>query len=205
MCQPGRPAPHGDSQLGSPGLVAFHSTKSSGSCAGFVDFDARADAQVFDLLARQLAVAHELGDAVVHVAIAGGVGIALVDQGLDHRVHARDVVGGTRFHVRLEDVEARLVLVHRGDHALGQRVERLAVFIGAVDDLVVDVGDVAHIGQVVTAETQPAGHQVEGNHAAAVADVAVVVHGHAAHVHAHFVAIERLEDFFGLAECVVDR
>src|SRR3990167_8625548 len=32
MCQPGRPAPQGDSQLGSPGLTPFHSTKSSGSC-----------------------------------------------------------------------------------------------------------------------------------------------------------------------------
>ena len=31
MCQPGRPRPHGESQAGSPGLAAFHSTKSSGS------------------------------------------------------------------------------------------------------------------------------------------------------------------------------
>ena len=31
MCQPGRPGPQGDGQLGSPGLAAFHSAKSSGS------------------------------------------------------------------------------------------------------------------------------------------------------------------------------
>ncbi|MNX70705.1 hypothetical protein D3C86_1019760 [compost metagenome] len=172
---------------------------------GLVDFDARADAQVFDLLARQLAVAHELGDAVVHVAIARGVGVTLVDQGLDHRVHARDVIGGTRLHVRLLDVQARFVFVHRRDHALGQRFERLAVLVGPIDDLVVDVGDVAHVGQVVAAEAQPARHQVERDHAAAVAQVAVVVHGHPADVHAHLVAIERLEDFFALGERVVDR
>ncbi len=29
MCQPGRPAPHGLSQDGSPGLAAFHTAKSS--------------------------------------------------------------------------------------------------------------------------------------------------------------------------------
>jgi len=29
VCQPGRPAPQGASQLGSPGLAFFHSTKSS--------------------------------------------------------------------------------------------------------------------------------------------------------------------------------
>ena len=30
MCQPGRPMPQGDSQAGSPGFCAFHSTKSAG-------------------------------------------------------------------------------------------------------------------------------------------------------------------------------
>ena len=30
VCQPGRPGPHGDSQVGSPGRAFFHRTKSSG-------------------------------------------------------------------------------------------------------------------------------------------------------------------------------
>ena len=30
MCQPGRPGPQGLSQVGSPGLAAFHSAKSAG-------------------------------------------------------------------------------------------------------------------------------------------------------------------------------
>ena len=30
VCQPGRPSPHGDGQLGSPGLAFFHSAKSTG-------------------------------------------------------------------------------------------------------------------------------------------------------------------------------
>ncbi len=30
VCQPGRPGPHGDSQLGSPSLAFFHRAKSSG-------------------------------------------------------------------------------------------------------------------------------------------------------------------------------
>uniref|UniRef100_A0A193SBV1 Uncharacterized protein n=1 Tax=biofilter metagenome TaxID=1070537 RepID=A0A193SBV1_9ZZZZ len=41
---------------------------------GLVDLDTGADLQVFDLLARQLAVADELADAVVHVAVARRVG-----------------------------------------------------------------------------------------------------------------------------------
>ncbi len=55
----------------------------------------------------------------------------------------------------------------------------------ATDDLVVDVGDVADIGDVVAAVAQPALHQVEGHQHAAVADVAVVVNGDAADIHAH--------------------
>ena len=31
MCQPGRPGPQGDPQVGSPGLAAFHNAKSSGT------------------------------------------------------------------------------------------------------------------------------------------------------------------------------
>ncbi len=171
---------------------------------GLFHFDARTDAQVFDLLARQLAVALELADPVVHVAVARRVGVALVDQGLDHRQHARDVVGGTRLLVRLEDVQARFVLVHRIDHARGQGIEAFAVVPRTVDDLVVNVGDVAHIGQLIAAVAQPARDQVEGDHAAPVAQMAVVVHGHAAHVHAHLVAVQRRENLFALAQRVVD-
>ena len=57
MCQPGRPAPHGDGHDGSPGLAAFHSAKSSG--ARFllgVDLDARARLELVERLLRELAV-----------------------------------------------------------------------------------------------------------------------------------------------------
>jgi pyruvate/2-oxoglutarate dehydrogenase complex dihydrolipoamide acyltransferase (E2) component len=119
-------------------------------------------------------------------------------------VHASDMIGGTRLHVRRQNVQPRLVLMHRIDHARGQGIERFAVVTGTVDDLVVDVGDVAHVRQVIAAEAQPARDEVERHHAAAMAKVAVVVHGHPADVHAHLVAIQRLEGFFALGERVVD-
>ncbi|MDT4843544.1 hypothetical protein FQZ97_774780 [compost metagenome] len=171
---------------------------------GLVDLDARTDAQVLDLLARQLAIADEPADPVVDVAIARGIGEALVDQGLDHLVHAGDVAGGARLGIRAQHAQARLVLVHGRDHALDQRLERLAVLVGAADDLVVDVGDVAHVGQVVAALAQPAGDHVERHHHPRMADMAEVIDGHAADVHAHLVADQRLEVFLGLAQRVVD-
>src|SRR5690606_25127426 len=137
-----------------------------------IDLDARPDLQIFYLPARQPAVTHELTDPVIHVAVAWGVGVALIDQGLHHREHAVDVLRGTRLDIRAQHAEARLVLVHGGDHALDQRFERLTVVLGAADDLVVDVGNVAHIGDVIASMAQPARHHVERHHYPRMTDVA---------------------------------
>src|SRR5690606_38512947 len=109
---------------------------------GFVDFDTRTDFQVFDPAPRQLAVAGELADAVVDVAIAGRVSIALVDQRLDHAEHAVDMLGGTRLDIWTQYVQARLVFMHGGDHALDQRFEGLTILLRTADNLVVDVSDI---------------------------------------------------------------
>ena len=55
---------------------------------------------------------------------------------------------------------------------------------GAPDDLVVDVGEVAHEGDVVAAEAQIAVEHVDGDQGARVADVRAVVDGDAAPVDA---------------------
>ncbi|MCY1209951.1 hypothetical protein D9M72_216200 [compost metagenome] len=120
-------------------------------------------------------------------------------------MHASDMVGGTRLDIRTQHAETRLVLMHRRDHALHQRLERFSVLIGATNDLVIDVGDVAHVGKVVATMTQPARHHVEGHHHAGMADVAEVIDRHAADIHAHLVADQRPQRFLGLAEGVVDR
>ena len=171
---------------------------------GLARLDAGTDAQVLDAPPRQLAVAGEAIDPVVDVAIARGIGVALVDQGLDHGVHAVDMIGGARLLVGLANVQPRLVLVHRLDHPRHQVGEGLAVGVGAVDDLVVDVRDVAHVGQVIAAMAQPAGDDIEGHHAAAMAQVAVVIDGHAADVHAHLPRHQRREGFLGLGQGVVE-
>src|SRR3546814_1081451 len=70
----------------------------------------------------------------------------------------------TAYEMRISDWSSDVCSSDLLDHAFGQRIVRLTVFPGTVDDLVFDVGDVAHVGQVITAETQPAGHQVESDH-----------------------------------------
>ncbi|MNR14934.1 hypothetical protein D3C85_1314340 [compost metagenome] len=120
-------------------------------------------------------------------------------------MHAGDMPGGARLLVRAQDIEACLVLVHGGDHAIDQRLEGLAVVVGALDDLVVDVGDIAHIGHLIATLAQPAGDHVERHHHPRVTDMAEVVNRHAAHVHAHLVVHQRFEDVFAFGQRVVDR
>src|SRR5690606_24961448 len=112
---PGAPGrlPAGLARLG-----GFPQDEIQRACLGLVDLDACTDLQVFDPAPRKLAVADELADAVVDVAITRRIGVTLVDQSLDHREHAVYMLGSARLDVRAQYVEARLVLVHGGDHAL---------------------------------------------------------------------------------------
>ncbi len=115
------------------------------------------------------------------------------------------MVSRTRLDIRTQYVEAGLVLVHGGDHSLDQRLERLAVLAGTADDLVVDVGDVTHVGHVVAAVAQPTGDHVERDHHPCMTDVAEVIDRHATDVHTHLIAFQRAERFLGLGQRVVDR
>ena len=73
---------------------------------------------------------------------------------------------------------------------LGELVRRHAALGRAADYLVVDVRDVAHEGDLVARRLEPAAHDVERNEGAAVSDVAVVVHRHAADVHPNVVRLD---------------
>ena len=90
------------------------------------------------------------------------------------------------------------------DEASGNRVDRLAVLGGAPDDLVVDVGDVADVGDAVAARAQPAPHHVEHHHEARMPEVQVVVHGDAADVHADVARLQRDKRLFGPAQRIED-
>ena len=95
------------------------------------------------------------------------------------------------------------ILMHRIDEALRQRMDGLFVLRSTLDDLVVDVGDVAHVGHVVTACLEPALHHVEHHHHAGMAEVAVVVHRHAAYIHANGVRDDGFEILLIAGESVV--
>ena len=146
VCQPGRPSPHGDGQLGSSGLATFHSAKSAGWRLLLLPVDlplAAADQHLVERLVGEEPVVLHRRDVEVH-AVLGGVGAADVDQLADHRDHLLDVLGGVGDVGRPVDADAVHRLEPDGLATTGDLVRVPALPVGAGDDLVVDVGDVRH-------------------------------------------------------------
>ncbi len=158
------------------------------------------------MLAGEFSISGKFAHVVIHVVIFRRVGVPVLDQGLDHRHDLADVSGRARFLVRRQHAQRHRIFVHLIDKALRQRADRHVIFICALDDLVVDVGDVAHVGHLLIAVnlTQVARDHVEHHHHARVADVAEVVYRHAAHIHADIVRINRCEGFFFAREIIVN-
>ena len=195
MCQPGRPLPHGESHAGSPGFAAFQSAKSIG--LRFASSTSTRAAgrlpQLLDRAVRELAVAVEALDVEVDALILDHVRVPARDE-LRHEVdHAVDVLGGVRPVIGSLHVEA----VHeievdgfelRGELGLGDPLLR-----GAGDDLVLDVGHVAHEGDVEARPLEVATDDVEHDRGACVADVRLVVDRRPAHVERHLARLARDE------------
>ena len=178
MCQPGRPQPH---------------------------LDARAGLQVVDRLPRKAPVGLEAPHGVIDVAVGGVIGDALLFEFLDEIEHLRDELRRARLVGGREAPEGEHVLLHRAGEFVGERVGRDAALGRAADDLVVHVGDVAHERDLVARRLEPAADHVEGDEGAAVADVAVVVDGDAADVHAHAAGFKGFEGALIARKGRVDR
>ncbi len=140
------------------------------------------------------------------------IGAVPVNQIPHHFDHFGDVPGGARFHRRLKAAQRLDVGVvarfgfrrHLGDGVVERHVGEVAA--RPVDDLVVDIGDVADVGDVVGAvevAEQPIKH-VEDDDRAGIADMGVVVDGRPAHIHAHIGRIDRLKILLVARQRVVE-
>ena len=139
-----------------------------------------------------------IAGAEQHV-LGGDIGAPLRNETLDQRLHLRDMLGRARLDRRRQAAERSHVLVkllvgllrHPPDR-LVQRQIRIFLRRARVD-LVVHVGDVAHVADVLGAvemPQQPKQH-IEHDGRPRVADMGEVVDGRPAHIHAHARRIER--------------
>ena len=194
-CQPGRPRPHGVSQdavSGSPSLCAFQSAKSRGSRLRRRRPTSSAGCRSSSLLPGELAVGGEGADVEVDVAV-DGVGVPALDQPLHQRDHLGDVAGRPRLVGGRQDAEDVVGAGARALVVVGPGPPRDAVRRRLREDLVVDVGDVADVGDVEPAGGQPAAQDVEGERGPHVADVRPALDGEPADVDGRLTRTQRRE------------
>ncbi len=94
---------------------------------------------------------------------------------------------------RRQATERRNVVLEIPVRLFGQFTDRNSAFGGARIDLVIDVGDVAHIGDMLFAVdmAQQAKQHVEYDNGARVADVSEVIDRWSADIHAYTRGIDR--------------
>ncbi len=203
MCQPGRPLPHGRRPRRLAGLGRLPQREVGGRALALVDVDAGAGAQIVGGLAAELAVRREAGHRVVDVA-KHFVGLAVGDQLRRHVDDLGDVGRDPRLDIRGQDAEQpHLAVVLVGEPARA-RERILAGLGGGLDDLVVDVGDVADELHLVAEQHQRAPDHVEARRRVRMPDVGGRVGRGPAQVHADLAGLDRRERDLLAAERIVD-
>ena len=137
--------------------------------------------------------------------VFGDIGVAGFHEAVDQRDHLGDMFGRARLDARRQAAQRRNIFLEIIVGRLGQFADRDAALGGARVDLVVDVGDVAHIGDVALRIEMPqqAEQHVEHDDRPRVADMREVVDRRPAHIHAHARRIDRDEVPLGARQCIV--
>ncbi len=132
------------------------------------------------------------------------IGESLVDQPLDHGDHLIDMIGGARLYIRTLIVERRHIGVELIGAARGDGGDILSARARGINDLVIDIGDVPHIGDLRIEPAQQPRQRIEHHHRARITDMGVVIDRRAAHIHADMTFIDRNELFLLPGQRIVD-
>ena len=184
---------------GLAGLGALPEREVDGALLLLAGLDAGAGEQRILRAVRELAVVLLGRHAVVHVGPLalrrrGDVGEALVDEAGDDLDHLRDFSRGVGVDVGGIDVEVAHVVEVHVDELLDELVGGDLEAVRALDDAVIDVGEVLDVLDGVAPPAEVTLHDVEDDVAHRVADVGGVVRRDAADVHGDVVGL-RLEVF----------
>ena len=165
--------------------------------------DACAGAHLVHVAFAQLQVVGKLLHGKVDVAV-GRIGKAAIHQSLHQADDLVDMFRGLGLASRGQQAEAVHVLVEGANEFFRQFPAADAALVGALDDLVVHIRVVAYVVHLVAEIAQVTIDDVEHDVGAGMADVAVVVDGDSADVHADLAGLQGLEFLLASAQGVVD-
>ena len=145
-----------------------------------------------DVATGQRTVISVAAHAEINVAL-DLVRMAAIDEFLDEPDHLGDLLGCARAHIGVLHVHGVHIVKEGLRIFSGNLGCAAALFVGLLDDLVINVGDIGDELHVEAAPGEVAADDVEADERTGVADVDVVVHGGTAHVHADLPVLKRLE------------
>ena len=142
--------------------------------------------------------------AKVHVAAGHRIRVALLYERDDHLLHGLDLARGAWADVGVQDAKA----VHLLDELVREFLRDLGcgatLLVGAVDDLVIHVGEVLGKRDLVALKHEVTTNHVKAQERATVSNVDLVVHGRSAHIHANLAWLDGLELLLAMVLAVVD-
>ena len=165
---------------------------------------ARAGLQFARVEPREPAVRWELADREVHRSVVRLVRDALVHEALHEFDHLGDEVRRARIVLRTLDAQELAILVEHLDHGIRELADGLLLLGRALDDPVVDVGEVHHLLDAPSAQPQHAPQQVLEEERAEVAEVRRVVDRGTARIQPHGAAVRGRERLCLAREGVVE-
>ena len=158
---------------------------------GLIDTDTLTGTQIVERLARKLTVAWKLAYREVHITVGRLVGQPVLFELADQIKHLWHIFRCARLVIRTLNAQRQRVLVHEANEPIRQFANRLVVLRRALDDFVIDIGDIAHVGHFEAARPHPPLNHVEDDQHARMADVAIVINRHSANVHANLAGFDR--------------
>ncbi len=168
----------------------------------FVRRHALAGLQSFPVEVRQRPVRGKARDPEVHVAVRD-VRVLVLDELADHLDHLGNVLGRARVVRGWLGAKRAHVLEESGDVRFDVLADRDPGVHRLVEDAVVDVGEVHHVGHLVAADLKMAAGEVIDEKSPKVPDVRVVPDCRPARVHAGMAWFEGLEHVLRARQRVV--
>ena len=177
------------------------------------NLDPGASDHVIDRAPRKLAIVGIAAHIEQHMPLCG-IGMAPGDQPLDHRHHLHDIFRRAGFMRGRQGTQSPHIGVIPADGLIrqsaddGVQIAGIARFLhlpGAGVDLVIDIGEIAHIGDVIGAinmAQEPEQH-VEHHHGPRIAQMRAVIDGGAADIHPHIRRIDGRKTLFAAGARIV--
>ena len=162
-------------------------------------------------IARQHTAGRVLGGGRKQHMAFGNIGKTAFDQPLDDLFHLVDMLCGTRLDAGRQAAQSRDIRVELAGGGFGHPTDRLVqrqsgkIKRRTLVDLVIDIGDVAHIGDMAFAIEMPqqAKQHIEHDDRPRIADMGKVIHRRSADIHAHIGSIDRRKGLLGAGQGIV--